>query len=54
MLPALQSKVSVHRLAILVSGEGTTKLLGVPRIHSVIGAAQATGVLCLTQDWNVN
>jgi len=54
MLPALQSKEYVDRLAILVSGEGTTKLLGVPKVHSGTGDAQATAVFSLIQDWNLN
>lgn len=54
MLPALQSKESVDRLAILVSGEGTTKLLGVPKIPSGTGEAQAMAVFSLIQEWNLN
>jgi len=54
MMPALQSKQSVDRLAILVSGEGTTKLLGVSKIHSGTGEAQATAVFSLIQEWNLN
>lgn len=53
MLPALQSKEYVDRLAVLVSGDGTTKLLGVPKINSGTGEAQATAVFSLIQDWNL-
>jgi hypothetical protein len=53
MLPALQSKETVDRLAILVSGEGTTKLLGVPKIHSGTGEAQAMSVYKLVNEWNL-
>ena len=53
MLPALQSKESVDRLAILVSGEDKTKLLGVPKIHRGTGEAQAAAVFNLIQEWNL-
>jgi len=32
ILPELMSKESVDRLAVLVSGEGVMKLLGVPKL----------------------
>jgi len=54
MLPALMSKELVDRLAVLVSGDGTMKLLGVPKLPNGTGQAEATAVFNLIQEWNLN
>ncbi len=53
MLPALTSKELVDRLAVLVSGDGTMKLLGVPKLPNETGEAEATAVFNLIQEWNI-
>jgi len=53
MLPALMSKELVDRLAVLVSGDGTMKLLGVPKLPNGTGHAEATAVFNLIQEWNL-
>ncbi|KAG0694931.1 hypothetical protein GWK47_027091 [Chionoecetes opilio] len=42
-----------ERLAILVTGEGVEKLLGVPKLHSGNGDAAATAVFEALEDWGV-
>lgn len=41
------------RLAIILSGNGTTKLLGVPKIQNGTGSMQAAAVYNALEDWNV-
>jgi len=53
MLPSLTSKETVDRLAVIVSGEGVMKLLGVPRLPNGTGEAEASAVFTLIQDWNL-
>jgi hypothetical protein len=53
MLPALTSKENVDRLAVLVSGEGIMKLLGVPQLPNGAGETQATAVYNLLTDWGI-
>ena len=53
MLPALTSKESVDRLAVLVSGEGVMKLLGVPVLLSGTGESQASATFEAIEDWNL-
>lgn len=53
MLPALESKESVDRSAVLVSGDGVMKLLGVPKLPNGTGEAEATAVFNLVQEWNL-
>jgi len=53
MLPALTSKETVDRLAVLVSGEGTMKLLGVPALPNGTGEAQASSVFNLIEEWGL-
>ena len=53
MLPALTSKELVDRLAVLVSGDGTMKLLEVPKFPNGTGKAKATVVFNLIQEWNI-
>lgn len=53
MLPALMSKEQVNRLAVLVSGDGVMKLLGVPTLSNGTGQAEATAVFNLIQEWNL-
>src|SRR6218665_3283140 len=48
-LHALVSKT----LAILVSGDGTMKLLGVPQLPNGTGQAEATAVFSLIQEWDL-
>lgn len=43
----------VDRLAILVSGDGVDKLLGVPMLPSGTGKAQADAVMEALQDWGL-
>lgn len=50
---ALTSKNKVDRLAVLVSGEGVSKLLGVPAITSGTGESQANAVYKLIEDWGL-
>jgi hypothetical protein len=53
MLPALMSKELVDGLAVLVSGDGTMKLLGVPKLSNGTGEAEVTAVFDLIQEWNI-
>ncbi|KYN06617.1 hypothetical protein ALC62_02431 [Cyphomyrmex costatus] len=53
MLKSLKSKDLVDRLAVLVSGKGNIKLLGIPIIESGTGAAQAQAVYELILEWNI-
>jgi hypothetical protein len=53
LLPALTSKEKVDRLAVIVSGDGNMKLLGVPKISNGTGEAQATAVFELLEKWNL-
>src|SRR6218665_3302877 len=59
-LHALVSKKQVDRLAVLVSGDGTMKLLGVPQLRNGTGQAEATAglykataVFSLIQEWDL-
>lgn len=54
MLPALTNKQRVDRLAVVVSGDGVMKLLGVPSLENGTGEAQAAAVFALLQDWNLS
>uniref|UniRef100_A0A2S2PCY9 Uncharacterized protein n=1 Tax=Schizaphis graminum TaxID=13262 RepID=A0A2S2PCY9_SCHGA len=53
LLPDLTSKDKVDRLAVIVSGDGIMKLLGVPKIPNGTGEAQATAVFELLEEWNL-
>ena len=53
ILPALTGNENTDRLAVIVSGDGAMKLLGVPKIPSGTGEAQATAVLQLIDDWHL-
>ena len=53
MLPALSSKELVDRLAVLVSGQGTMKLLGVPRLPNGTGQSEAAAVYNLLVEWSI-
>src|SRR6218665_722866 len=51
---ALASKKQVDRLAVLVSGDGTMKLLGVRLLlPNGTGQAEATAVFSLIQEWDL-
>lgn len=52
-LPALTSKEEVDRLAVIISGNGIMKLLGVPKISNGTGEAQATAMFELLEEWNL-
>lgn len=54
ILPALTGNENVDRLAVIVSGSGVMKLIGVPKIPSGTGEAQATAVFQLIDDWHLN
>ncbi|XP_057329829.1 uncharacterized protein LOC130670438 [Microplitis mediator] len=45
---------SEDRLAILVSGQGITKLLAIPKIDGSTGINQATAVFEVISDWNLS
>ena len=47
------SKDLVDRLAVLVSGDGTMKLVGVPKLLNPTGQSAATAVVNLIQEWNL-
>jgi hypothetical protein len=49
----LTSKEKVDRLAIIVSGEGALKLLGVPAMSSGTGKAQSEAVMAALKDWKL-
>lgn len=53
LLPELTSKEKVDRLAVLVSGCGVMKLLGVPKIVTGTGKAQAEAVFALVNEWKI-
>ncbi|XP_050541892.1 uncharacterized protein LOC126905840 [Daktulosphaira vitifoliae] len=53
MLPSQDKTNSVDRLAVLVSGDGDTKLLGVPKLSNSTGQCQADAVVKLLSDWNL-
>lgn len=53
LLPTLTSKGIVDRLAVLMSGEGTMKLLGVTAMHNGTGEALAAAVFNLVEEWNL-
>ena len=52
-MPNLSSNEKVDRLAILVSGAGVEKHLGVPKIKSGTGEAQANAVIETLEDWDL-
>jgi len=47
------SKESVDRSAVLVSGEGVMKLLGVPKLTRGAGEEQANAVFQMLYEWNI-
>ncbi|XP_050541482.1 uncharacterized protein LOC126905632 [Daktulosphaira vitifoliae] len=53
MLPSQNKKNYTERLAVLVSGDGKTKLLGVPKLLNSTGQSQADAVIKLLIDWNL-
>jgi hypothetical protein len=53
LMPDLDGGGKVDRLAIIVSGEGTSKLLKVPKLDSGTGSAMAQAVYDCLQEWNV-
>ena len=53
LLQDIESHESVDRIAVLVSGGGTSKLLGVPKLHSGTCAEIAEAVVTCLEDWNL-
>lgn len=53
MLPDLIGK-KVDRLAIIVSGYNTMKLLGAPKLLAGTGEAQASAVFNLLEEWQIS
>ena len=53
ILPALTSKETIDRLAIIVSGEGVMKLPGVLMLLNGIRETQASATFETLQDWNL-
>ena len=53
LLPDLTGKEKVDRLPVLVSGEGTMKLLSVPLLPSGTGTAIANAVFASLDDWGL-
>jgi len=53
ILPALTGNENTDRLAVIVSGCGIMKLLGVPRIPNATGIAQANAVFQLINYWHL-
>jgi len=53
LMEDLTSKQHVDRLPVIVTGEGISQLLGVPKIASGTGEAQASAVKCLIDEWNL-
>ena len=53
LMEDLTSKKTVYRLAILVSGQDKSQLLGVPSISSGTGKSQAHAVVDALQQWGI-
>jgi len=49
----LTSKEHIDRLPVLISGVGVEQLLGVPKLPSGTGEAQATAVILCLEDWGI-
>jgi hypothetical protein len=53
LMEDLTSKENVDHLPVLISGAGVEQLLGVPKLASGTGEAQAAAVITCLQDWGV-
>jgi len=53
LMEELTSKQHVDRLPVIVTGEGISQLLGVPKIPSGTGEAQASAVKHLLEEWDL-
>ena len=53
LLPDLLGQEKVDRLPVLVTGTDTEQLLGVPKLTSGTGKAQAAAALSCLNDWNI-
>ena len=53
LLPDITGKERVDRLPAILSGAGVEQLLGVPKIASVSGEAQAGPVKSCIDEWNL-
>jgi len=49
----LTGKELVDRLPVIVAGDGVNQLLGVPKLTSSTGEAQASAVACLIENWGL-
>jgi len=53
ILPDITGKDNVDRLPILVSGDGVSKLLSVPKLESGTGEAISNAVIESLFDWSI-
>jgi hypothetical protein len=53
LLPDLTGKEKVDRLPVIVSGEGVSQLLAVPKLRTGTGQAQADAVADVVRQWGV-
>lgn len=53
LLPDMVGKEKVERLPVLITADGIEKLLGVAKLHSGTGKAQADAVVDLLRQWNI-
>ena len=53
LLPEMCGAGQINRLPVLVSGDGTEKLLGVPKLASGTGENEANAVFKLLQEWEL-
>lgn len=53
MLPYISSTKVIERLPVIVTGQTNNKMLGVPKLSSSSGKAQADAVVNCLKDWNV-
>ena len=54
LLPDLTGQEKVDRLPVIVTGVDIDQLLGVPKLKSGTGQAQADAVVACLEDWNVS
>jgi hypothetical protein len=54
MMEDLTTKEHVDRLPVIISGVGVCQLLGVPKISSGTGEAQASAVMNCLEDWGLS
>jgi len=49
----LTSKQHVDRLPVIITGQGISQLLGVPKIASGTGEAQASAIKDMLEEWDL-